>query len=62
MEALQLLKYIYEQDRLDFTWDVLAREEDYQIEGEVTERAVEELLASGKIEELRDLLGNVSRT
>ena len=34
----------------------------YRIEGEVTERAVEELLASGKIEELRDLLGNVSRT
>jgi hypothetical protein len=62
MEALQLLKYIYKQDRLDFTRDILAREEDYQIEGEVTERAVEELLASGKIEELRDLLGNVSRT
>jgi hypothetical protein len=34
----------------------------YRIEGEVTECAVEELLASGKIEELRDLLGNVSRT
>ena len=61
MEALQL-KYIYKQDRLDFTRDVLAREEDYRIEGEVTERAVEELLASGKIEELRELLGNVSRT
>jgi hypothetical protein len=62
MEALQLLKYIYKQDQLDFTQDVLAREEDYRIEGEVTERAVEELLASGKIEELRDLLGNASRT
>lgn len=62
MEALQLLKYIYKQDRLNFTWDVLAREEDYRIEGKVMEHAVEELLASGKIEELRDLLGNVSHT
>ena len=62
MEALQLLKYIHKQDRLDFTRDVLAREEDYRIEEEVTDRAVEELLASGKIKELRDLLGNVSRT
>ena len=62
MEALQLLKYMYKQDRLNFTRDLLARDEDYRIEGEVTERAVEELLASGKIEELRDLLGNVSHT
>ena len=62
MEALQLLKYIYKQDWLDFMRDVLAREEDYQIEGEVMECAVEELLALGKIEELRDLLGNVSHT
>jgi hypothetical protein len=38
MEALQLLKYIYKQDRLDFTQDVLAREEHYRIEGEVMER------------------------
>jgi hypothetical protein len=59
MEALQLLKYIYKQDWLNFTWDILTREEDYQIEGGVTECAVEELLALGKIEELRDLLGNV---
>jgi hypothetical protein len=62
MKALQLLKYIYKQDQLNFMRDVLAREEDYQIEGEVMEHAVEELLALRKIEELRDLLGNVSCT
>jgi hypothetical protein len=62
MEALQLLKYIYKQDQLNFMQDVLAREEDYRIEGEVREHAVEELLASAKIEELRDLLGNILHT
>jgi len=49
------LKYIYKQDRLDFTRDVLAREEDYRIEGEVTERLLRNF-CMGKSEELRDLL------
>ena len=29
MEALQLLKYIFKPDQLDFMQDVLARKEDY---------------------------------
>ena len=58
MEVLQLLKYMYRQDRLDFTRDLLAEEADYQIEGEVSERAVRELMLAGKFEELKDLLDN----
>jgi hypothetical protein len=60
MEVLQLLKYMYRQDRLDFTRDLLAEEVDYQIEGEVSERAVRELMSAGKFEELKDLLDNSS--
>jgi len=33
MEALQLLKYMYKQDRLNFTRDLLARDEDYELKG-----------------------------
>lgn len=58
MEVLQLLKYMYRQDRLDFTRDLLAEEADYQIEGEVSERAVRELILAGRFEELKDLLDN----
>ena len=48
---LQVLKYIYEGERLDFTADWIATEADYVIEGDVTQSAVEELLSSGKIGE-----------
>lgn len=41
MEALQILKYIYKQARLNFTSDLVAEEADYTIEGPVTE-AVEQ--------------------
>ena len=58
MEVLQLLKYMHRQDRLDFTCDLLAEEADYQIEGEVSERAVHDLMLAGKFEELKDLLDN----
>jgi hAT family C-terminal dimerisation region len=47
MEVLQLLKYMYRQDRLDFMRDLLADKKDYQIEGEVSERAVHELFIAG---------------
>jgi hypothetical protein len=58
MEVLQLLKYMYRQDWLDFTCDLLAKEADYQIEGEVSEQAVHELMSVGKFEELKDWLDN----
>jgi len=45
MEMLQILKHLYQQDRLDFTTGILAMEEDYTIEGPVTEAAV---LAEGR--------------
>ena len=44
MEMLQILKHLYQQERLDFTTGVLAMEEDYMIEGPVTEAAALELL------------------
>ena len=62
MEALQLLKYMYRQDRLDFTRDLLADEKEYHIEGEVSERAVHELMATGKLDELKELLDNHTHT
>ncbi|KAF7372144.1 Dimer-Tnp-hAT domain-containing protein [Mycena venus] len=59
-EALQLMKYSYKQDRLSFTDDVLAKEEDYTIEGTLTEAAIRELMQTGKTEELADLLRNMT--
>ena len=58
LEALQILKFIYKQDRLNFTEDLLADERDYTISGPVTARAVGELMAAGKFGELDELLAN----
>lgn len=58
MEALQILKYYYKQELLCFSSQLLAREEDYTIEGPVTEAAVDELLKTGQIHVLEDLLRN----
>lgn len=55
MEMLQVLKYAFKHDRLNFTGDWIAKEEDYSIDGTVTEAAVRELMSDGKIEELFDL-------
>ncbi|KAG1796431.1 uncharacterized protein HD556DRAFT_1234665, partial [Suillus plorans] len=57
---LQVFKYIYKGERLDFAADWIATEADYGIEGDVTQSAVEELLSSGKIEELAELLSNIT--
>ena len=59
-EILQVLKYLYQRERLDFTTGILAKEEDYTIEGPVTELAVLELLKAGKVEELQELYTNWS--
>jgi len=55
---LQVLKPLYHRERLDFTAGLLAREEDYTIEGPVTEAAMLELLKAGKEAELHDLYAN----
>jgi len=36
--------------------DLLVDEKNYQIEGEVSERAVHELIVTGKLDELKELL------
>jgi len=58
LEILQVLKHLYQQEQLDFTTGILAKEEDYTIEGPVTESAVLELLKAGKEEELHELYTN----
>lgn len=58
LEVLQVLKHLYKQDRLDFTSDWIASEDDYSIE-KASEAAIHELVASGKCEELIDLLQNM---
>jgi hypothetical protein len=58
LEALQILKFTYKQDRLNFTEDLVADERDYAISGPVTPRAVDELVAAGKLPELDELLTN----
>ena len=52
LEMLQVLKYSYHCEQLDFTTGTLAVEGDYTIEGPVTESAVLELLKAGKKAEL----------
>ena len=58
-EARQLRKDKLKQNRLDFMdHHSVAREEDYTIEGQITDKAMQELLSFGKIDDLRELLGN----
>ena len=58
IEMLQVLKHFYQQNQLNFTTGLITKEEDYTIEGLVTELAVLELLKSGKEAELKDLYTN----
>ncbi|KAF5372361.1 hypothetical protein D9615_009320 [Tricholomella constricta] len=58
MEALQILKFSYKQERLSFTDDLLAQEEDYTIAGPVTSSAIAELTRTGRLLELDELLSN----
>jgi len=58
IEALQILKFRYKQGRLDFTTDLVADEQDYMISGPITTQAVDELVASGKFDELAELYAN----
>ena len=58
IEMLQVLKYLYQREQLDFTTGILAMEEDYTIGGPVTEAAVLELLQAGKEAELHESYTN----
>jgi hypothetical protein len=62
IETLQILKFTYKQVRLNFTEDFVADERDYTISGPVTPRAVDELVAAGKLPELDELLVNAKET
>ena len=44
LEALQVLKFSYKQDRLNFTSDLIAEEADYNISGPVSKEAIDELI------------------
>jgi hypothetical protein len=58
LEALQMLKFSYKQDRLNFTEDLVADEVDYNISGRVSKKAIDELIAADNLEELSQLLAN----
>lgn len=58
LEALQILKFSYKQDRLNFTSHLVAEEVDYNISGPVSRNAIDELMAAGKLDELAQLLAN----
>src|SRR5438477_6802921 len=47
LEVLQVLKYLYRQERLDFSSHWVAKEEDYSIDS-ATEAAISELISSAK--------------
>jgi hypothetical protein len=56
LEALQILKFIYKQDRL--MEDLVVDERDYMISEPVTPRVVDELMVAGKFSKLEELLAN----
>lgn len=58
LEVLQVLKYLYKQDQLDFTSHWVAKEVDYSLDS-ATEAAIHELVSSAKTEELLDLFRNM---
>ena len=61
MEVLQVLKYHRKHNwPLAFRHmeDPMAREEDYTVEGPVSTAAAREFLATGQLDELRELLAN----
>lgn len=55
MAALQVLKFQYKQDRLDFTLHYMATEDEFRVD-RITPEFAEQLLKEGKFDELFDLL------
>jgi hypothetical protein len=62
LEAVQILKFVYKQDRPNSTDDLVGDERDYVISESVTPRAVDELVAAGKFRKLDELLENVKES
>ena len=63
LEALQVLKYSYRSERLSFVEDLsIAKEADYIISGQLTESAIDELMAAGKYGELEELIKNMHKS
>ncbi|KAF9534530.1 hypothetical protein CPB83DRAFT_804569 [Crepidotus variabilis] len=57
-EALQVLKFAFKYDWLDFVDDLLAKPEDYTISGPLTQNAIEELKHNEDEDEVFDLIHN----
>jgi hypothetical protein len=60
MEALQVIKFSVKQDRFNFVPDLVAKEEEYSIDGPVSRRAVSELTATNSFTELEGLFRNAN--
>ena len=56
LEALQVRKFLHRNIWLSFMDDLIAREENYTISGQMLEAA--ELCKAGKMDELRNLMRN----
>ena len=54
LEVLQVLKQLYDDEQLNFSSRLLAKEDDYAIDN-ATEGAIHELISVGNLEELQDL-------
>lgn len=61
LEVLQVLKQLYKEENLQFVTHLLANEDDYAID-RATEAAIHELISSGNVEELWDLINNMDET
>jgi hypothetical protein len=55
MEQLQILKYWFRNDRLSFTEDLLCTEEELSVI-DLSPEKVDELISTGRIEELADYI------
>jgi hypothetical protein len=55
MEILQILKFIYRNDRLSFTQDLVATEQDLSVV-DISPDVVKDLLSRGKVDDLVSLI------
>jgi len=56
--GLQILKFIYKQDRLNFTEDLVVDDRDCMISEPQTPKAVDKLVVVGNFRKLDDMLAN----
>jgi hypothetical protein len=55
IEALQVLKFTFKKEWLDFTFEQLTQEGDYSIEGPILAQVMVELLRNGQYKVIREL-------